>query len=458
MNPPLPVVWSEGLFMTPQHMQQQDRYFGHLLQSRLSHLDEDCWGIVFVSFDDHALRQGQVAVADFGGVMPDGLPLELSTTTLPPARPIDEHFPPTLASLDLFLAVPQSRDGVSNVSGERNPRVRWYRSIQTTHDLIAEAEPREVEYAQPNAVLLFGDEPREGYDSIKIAELVRSEGGVYALSDTYVPPCLTIASSTFLLAGLRRLLSAMTTRRAALAALQQERGDSLEYNASDVTRFLFLNSINTHLPLIDHFVDSGDLSPRALYITLIQLVGQLSMFSKDFDPSSIPKYVFADLRSTFEPLFAMINYLLNAPVQQHYVALPLDPREDGMHLGQLDEESYFRSKKFILSVRSGLSAEEVREKLPRLSKLASWQDVNSILSAATPGAPVEVTYRPPPQIPIKAGTTYFIIDTDNQYWRNILAERAIAVYLPAPFVSSETKLELLCVLESGQRVSGQAKR
>ena len=28
------VVWSEGLFLRPQHFQQQDRYLEHLLQAR----------------------------------------------------------------------------------------------------------------------------------------------------------------------------------------------------------------------------------------------------------------------------------------------------------------------------------------------------------------------------------------------------------------------------------------
>ena len=90
-----------------------------------------------------------------------------------------------------------------------------------------------------------------------------------------------------------------------------------------------------------------------------------------------------------------------------------------------------------------LAEQQAATTLPRLSKMASWGEINSILSAATPGAPVEVTFRPPPEIPIKAGVVYFAIPIDNNYWRNIVTDRQIAVYLPRPFEPGQTKVELL---------------
>lgn len=436
--------------MAPQHLQQQDRFVEELVSTRFSCLNKDFWGLIRVSFDDRSLAQGTVTLEAFEGIMPDGLPLDIegSSAALPPPRPIDDHFPPTKASLDLFLAVPKSRDGVSNVSDERDPRVRWFRQARTTQDMLAEAEAQEIEYAQPSVVLLFGDEPREGYDALKVAEVIRTDAGGFAISDTYIPPCMRIASSSFLISGLRRLLSTMTTRRTALSRSLSEREDgALEFTSRDVTRFLLLSAINTSLPVIDHFTESGDLSPRSLYLALVQLYGQLSVFAKDHDPTSVPKFVYTDLRATFEPLFAMIIALLHSTIQEHYVALGLESRDDGMHFGQLDDDNWFHCSKFLVAVRSTIDEEETRSKLPRLSKIASWQDVNNILSAATPGAPIEVIYRPPAGVPYKSGTVYFTIDTDNQYWRNVTAERSIAVYLPSPFSPKETKIELMGVLD-----------
>jgi type VI secretion system protein ImpJ len=77
--------------------------------------------------------------------------------------------------------------------------------------------------------------------------------------------------------------------------------------------------------------------------------------------------------------------------------------------------------------------------------VASWEDVHSILSAATPGSPLEVSYRPPPEVAVKSGLVYFNVAIDNNYWRKIIGERKIAVYLPPFFDPSATHVELLAI-------------
>lgn len=38
------VVWSEGLFLRPHHLQQGDRYLEHLVESRTSQITPYPWG------------------------------------------------------------------------------------------------------------------------------------------------------------------------------------------------------------------------------------------------------------------------------------------------------------------------------------------------------------------------------------------------------------------------------
>ena len=64
------------------------------------------------------------------------------------------------------------------------------------------------------------------------------------------------------------------------------------------------------------------------------------------------------------------------------------------------------------------------------------------------GVPIEVTHRPPPEIPIRAGVLYFALDLQNDHWRQITAERAIGIHLPPPFDPTQVKLELLVVPRS----------
>ncbi|MCA9574641.1 MAG: type VI secretion system baseplate subunit TssK, partial [Myxococcales bacterium] len=447
------VLWSEGLLMAPQHLQCADAFHEGALQARLDAVEPLNWGVISAALDDQALNREQVSLSRFEGIMPDGTLLAIGPghPELPPARPLDQHFPINQQTLDVFLAVPLEREGRPNADDVRGKGARYFVDTRSVHDRYGAAAAHSVQVANRNVVLLFGDEPREGFTSIKVFEIVRTDAGGLALSDPYIPPCVRISASPFLMSGLRRLLSAMSTRRAALGRARRERGDaSVEYNAADVTRYLLLNAVNTYLPVVNHLVDSEDFSPRRTYLLLTQLAGQLSTFSADFDPLSIPKFKYTDLRDTFESLFAVLMSLLHASVKEHFVAVTLEARADGMHLGEFKDNRLFECGEFLLGVRAKLSDGEVGTQLPRLSKIASWQDINALLASAVPGAPVEVTYTPPAQVPVRAGTTYFRVKIDNQFWRNVMVERKLAVYLPSPFTASDTQIELYGVLGGRQ--------
>ncbi|HRO16315.1 MAG TPA: type VI secretion system baseplate subunit TssK, partial [Paracoccus sp. (in: a-proteobacteria)] len=66
------VVWSEGLFLRPQHFQQQDRHAGAGLRMLLRARPRQAWGFVALRLDAAALDAGQVGVAEAEGILPDG--------------------------------------------------------------------------------------------------------------------------------------------------------------------------------------------------------------------------------------------------------------------------------------------------------------------------------------------------------------------------------------------------
>ncbi len=452
MKAPLRVVWSEGLLMSPQHLQQLDVYHERLVGARLDALEPLDWGVVNIEIDRRALESGQVRIQELTAVLPDGLVVDCGAgdPELPASRPVEGHFPHTQQVLEVYVGVPRERDGVANYADRPGGRSRYIVSSRNVPDLTGDGHSLEVSFAQRNLQILFGTEPKDDFETLKVAEVTRDASGSLALNDPYVPPILRIEASPFILAGMRRLLRLMSTRRRSLAEAARERGDAtVEYNAGDVTRFLLLNAINSYLPVLNHLVDMPEAPPRTAYMWLITLGGQLATFSAEFDPADLPKFNYNDLRSTFEPLFARITELLQATVKEHYVSMMLDGREDGMHLGQLTDDRLIGCSVYFIAVRTSMNEQQTATTLPRLSKMASWGDINSILSAATPGASVEVTYRPPPEIPIKAGVVYFAISTDNNYWRNVVTDRQVAVYLPRPFEPGQTKIELLGIPRKG---------
>src|SRR5215204_5427373 len=102
------VIWSEGLFLQPQHFQQQDRYFERYVENRSHALVPHSWGFTEIEFERDFLKIGKIGLRRLAGVFPDGTPFRM---------PDDDPLPEPLEigngvrDQRLHLAVPLRRVG-----------------------------------------------------------------------------------------------------------------------------------------------------------------------------------------------------------------------------------------------------------------------------------------------------------------------------------------------------------
>src|SRR5688572_5199613 len=78
------VAWTEGLFLQPQHFQQQDRYWENLVQARTKPLLGHDWGFVDLELDRAALELGKIQLTAARGVLGDGTPFDFPREDPPP--------------------------------------------------------------------------------------------------------------------------------------------------------------------------------------------------------------------------------------------------------------------------------------------------------------------------------------------------------------------------------------
>lgn len=444
------------MLMCPQHLQQQDLFFEATMGARLGAVSPYDWGVCSMQIDEGELSSGALKLSEFNGVLPAGLPVEFGKgdANTPPTRPIADQFSSTASTLEVYLAVPTAREGVPNYQEAIDDRnVSRYRVLnRPVPDMTIAKTEQIIGFGHPNAVVMFGTEPRDDYESIKIAEIVRDATGQFELSKTYIPPALRVEASEVLQAHLQDLLSTMLAKHRALAEIRRQVDESaVEFSPADTTRFLLLSALSSSIPLVRFVAENKYPSPLQTYMMLLQLAGSLTTFAGAVDPSTFPNFAFNDLRSTFDELFAVINKMLGATVKQRCIDIPLEARQDGMWIGQLKDERLPKATGFVLAVEGQSSVEETSNRLPKLSKIASWKQINQIVRSATPGVPLSVTHRPPPEIPVRPKNVYFMLAHEDQYFRSVLGERTIAIYLPPPFDPSKAKITLMAIPERKTR-------
>jgi type VI secretion system protein ImpJ len=448
------VVWTEGMLMCPQHLQQQDLFFEATLSARLGSVASEDWGVVSMKVDEGELSSGQFKISEFRGVLSRGLPIEWSAgdATAPPARPIAEHFSSTATTLEVFLAVPAAREGIPNYQEalDDSQAARYRVMNRPVPDLTIAKTEHIIGFGRPNAVFLFGHESREDYETVKVAEVTRDATGQYQLSTTYIPPALRVGGSKVLRDGLQSLLSVMLGKQRSLAQTRRQvDAAAVEFTSQDITRYLLLSALSSYIPVVRHVVEYPGASAMQGYLACIQLGGALTAFTGDVDPAAFPQFVHNDLRSTFEPLLATLAKMLGATVRERTVDVPLEARQDGMWIGQLKDDRLPKCPRFVLAVEAQADQQETANRLPKLSKIASWKQINQIVRSATPGVPLTVTHRPPPEVPVRPKIVYFMLDTADAYFRTISTERTVAIYLPPPFDPSKATITLMGIPERG---------
>ena len=88
------VIWSEGLFLRPQHFQQNVRYLEQYVEGRSGGLRPSAWGCDSLTVDQDMLRIGKVAISSAKGVFPDGTPFNIPDDDPPPTPHRARHWSP----------------------------------------------------------------------------------------------------------------------------------------------------------------------------------------------------------------------------------------------------------------------------------------------------------------------------------------------------------------------------
>src|SRR5690606_37014752 len=121
--------------------------------------------------------------------------------------------------------------------------------------------------------------------------LVRQRNGEPIIRDNYVPPVLQTSASPFLISGVRRVFTAVTSRQRELAGDRRLRQPgAVELHATNARKFWLLHTLNGAIPTLRHLIETGRVHPEGVYLALSSLAGQLCTFAEDADPSTLPKF------------------------------------------------------------------------------------------------------------------------------------------------------------------------
>src|SRR5688572_25676927 len=366
------VLWTKGVLLSPQHLQVQDRFLEDILAFKLSALSLFPWGFSRLEVDRQALTGGLVALSTAAGLMPDGLAFDLPDADQAPApRPIEGEWTGDRTELTVYLAVPELRPGGRNISTTGSDRAtRYIAEVLMRRDENSGLAEKPIQVARKMFRLLTDSDALEGHSLLPVAQIVRGPTGDFQLKPTFVPPLLNITASAHLVGIVRRLVEVLSARSTTLSGSRRQRSRGLaDFGVSDIANFWLLYTVNTHLPIFRHLLESRHGHPANLYAALAALAGALTTFSTSIHPRMLPEYDHANPTECFAKLDAMVMELLDTVVPSNHVSLPLRLTEPSIYATAIDQDRYLASSQMYLAVAADLKPEEVLHRVPHLLKV-----------------------------------------------------------------------------------------
>lgn len=446
-----PVIWSKGTFLTPQHLQIQDRFIESTLQFYLQSLVFQPWGFRHLTINQEALSNGSFEISEASGIVADGLLFDMPESDSTPApRDITNSFEVDSDSLDLFLAIPPYREKGMNVSATQiHGDTRYKAEYTTMRDENTGLSEKPVQIARKNFRILTREELREGNSALRVATVRRTPAGTYHLDAVFVPPLLDFAASPYLFSVVRRVIEILSAKSSQLSGLRRQKNQSLaDFTAADIANFWLLYTINSSFPRLNHLFASKTGHPERLFSAMLELAGALTTFSTVIHPRDLPIYDHDNLSFCFSDLDEKLRILLETVVPSNFISLPLKPIKTSIYGTSISDDKYLTNTKMYLAINAEVSQAELITRTPQLVKVCSASHIEHLVRQALPGVSLTHVAVPPSAIPVKLNYQYFSLGQGGLAWEAITRSRNLAAYVPGDLPNPQ--LELLILLPVAQ--------
>jgi type VI secretion system protein ImpJ len=436
------VVWSEGLFLRPHHLQQNDRYLERLIEARTRHVTPYPWGFSELELDFDLAQQSKFGLRRAVGVMADGTPFDVPGDS-PLPHPID--VPDQAAKQMVWLSLPIASSNSREVDErEAESAARFSVGAETFIDSTSPLRiEEEIDVAYPRLSFDLRKTAKPGYLSMPIAEILEVTDKKVLFEPKFVPPLLVCAAHPVTSGWIDRIVGWVENK---LEELARYAADPTSGGGLQSVDYFVLQLLNRHIPVLRHLRASNYVHPERLYQALLQLAGELATFATtERRAHTYPTYDHDRLEPTFAPLIGDIQEFLSLSFGRRAIRLPIVVRAENAFVSTIRDRSLFRTATLVLEVAARRPLSEIQTQFPNLFKIGPNTKMNEIVHAHLPGVPLVHMPTPPPQIRAITDHVYFLLERKSPLWPEFSVASSIGMHFSGDWPDLE--LELWAILE-----------
>jgi type VI secretion system protein ImpJ len=439
----LPVAWTEGMFLRPQHFQAADRHWSAQLANSVHWHQPFDYGVYSISFSRDAIANGQFELTSCQARLRDGTLLDLAND---------------LGRLDLktafsdkttarvCLAVPRTANGIANL-GEAGGLSRYSEATIEEPDENGGGNEQTVSYRKLNVRLCLETDNLNGFEYLPLVQVRRTgeREGAPEIDARYAPPLLSVDCWPELQRDLVRGVHDLLGRKIELVGQQvRSRGITLAAREpGDLERLFMLQVLNEAEATLGALTYAPRMHPFPLYTELCRIVGKLAVFSPQrriTDP--LPRYDHDDVLPIFRELRDRIEALIQILGEYEFEQRAFVGSGRGLRVS-LEPKWLEKEWEWFVGVRSNQPADLVRTLITRLDwKIGSVDRVEHLFQLRARGLEqLSDVKQVPRALPPDSQWLFYEVNRSGPEWLRAAETRSLGIRLQEPLILNIRELE-----------------
>ena len=425
---PKTIAWREGLFIRPQHFQQNNYAFSTELMQRTIMGGSNNWGLYSLEIDDQLLSMGKVSIVSASGILPDGTFFNTNDFTKQLTIDIDRED----NGKAIYLALPLFYKNEDNTFFEEQEAlpVRYVakidRDIPNTN--IGEDSKADIAFAYPNFILKKEGEKLDGYAVIQIMRIGNvTVNNIVSVDEKFVPTYLHLEKSRYLTTQLHELQGMIRYRVERL--VEKLAGGGVE--TAELRDYLILQILNKTESRLHYLATQEHVHPSELYLELVTCISELSVFmKKKKSPEEQFTYIHKEQAKCFDRVFAEIKKLLGLVLESKSILIPIDKHNYGVRIALLKDKTILKNATLVLAVSSNIDADKLKRLLLDNLKIGTVDEIRNLVNHHLPGFGIVPLTTAPREIPYKVNQSYYRITLSPEDKQKLLKTSGLALHYP----------------------------
>ena len=426
------VLWAEGMFLRPHHLQTAERYREEALQREIQRIQPFFYGLQSLDVAPDQLENFVFEIRDVSLKLKDGTALSSDSTLKISPRSFKNELDKAGGRMRVFLGVPVMRETAPNTfspgEGPAGVDRRYVAENTEALDENTGTNPQPVGVRRCSGKLFFGAESQEGYECLELAVVERSGSGrnFPVLSREFIPSLTELGGSK----TIQTLCDGVTNRieakhRLLLTDVSQGRLTISSEGTSGWQAIIKLQILGSFLFLFQQLTRIPRIHPFAVYTEFARLAGELSIFDDGKIPVKIPVYDHDKLGPCFHETCRVIEALLEKIVASRFVKVDFVLRDD-LLVADLLEEWLATQTEVFLAIEAEMEEKDLRGRIVTM-KLGTVRDIPVLRQRRLFGLDLELLKRTPAGLPQREDYFYFKVEKEGPYWTNVVRDRNVAL-------------------------------